>query len=187
MKKEELRRIYKIKRSELMPSDRELKSSRIAHNFFSLLQKHPEVETIHVFLPIKRLAEIDTFPMVQKMQKMGYSIFTSMILENGFMDNLDISTSKEFEEDSWGIPLPVKKRSADLQAIDLVLIPLLVFDEQGHRVGYGKGYYDRFLEQIGKDVLKVGLSFFSPITMITNEDHDIKLDYCVTPEKIYEF
>ncbi len=187
MNKDELRRVYKQKRSELTPLERELKSREIAQNFFKILKNRPEIETIHIFLPIKRLAEIDTFPMLQTMQQLGYSVYTSMILENGYMDILDISNLEEFEEDSWGIPLPVKKRSANQQNIDLVLIPLLVFDEQGHRIGYGKGYYDRFLEQIGRDVLKVGLSFFEPLALINNEIHDIKLDFCITPQKVHEF
>lgn len=187
MKKDELRREYKQKRNELSVLDRNKKSREIAQNFFGLLKDLPEVETIHIFLPIKRLGEIDTFPMVQKMQKLGYSVYTSMILENGYMDIMDISDLEEFEEDSWGIPIPIKKRSGNQQNIDMVLIPLLAFDRQGHRIGYGKGYYDKFLEQIGKDVVKVGLSFFEPIEIIEIEEHDIKLNLCVTPQKIHKF
>lgn len=187
MTKDELRRYFKQRRRELNGIERELKREKITQKFFKFLEERPEIETVHIFLPIIRLAEIDTLPMVRLMQKLGYSVYTSMILENGYMDVLDISNVEEFEEDSWGIPVPIKKRSANQQNIHLVVIPLVAFDEQGHRIGYGKGYYDRFLEHLSKDVIKVGLSFFDPVELITNEAHDIKLNYCITPEKIHVF
>jgi len=64
----------------------------------------------------------------------------------------------------------------------------LAFDEKGNRIGYGKGFYDRFLNECKKDVIKVGLSFFEATTTIEDTNaNDIPLDFCVTPEKIYRF
>ena len=64
----------------------------------------------------------------------------------------------------------------------------MVFDLQGHRVGYGKGYYDRFLGECPKSTLKVGLSFFDPVNKIEDIDnHDIALDYALTPRETYAF
>jgi 5-formyltetrahydrofolate cyclo-ligase len=70
--------------------------------------------------------------------------------------------------------------------VDLVLVPLLAFDEQGYRVGYGKGFYDRFLANL--HTRTIGLSFFGPVTKIHDlHEKDIKLDMCITPDKIYNF
>ena len=70
--------------------------------------------------------------------------------------------------------------------IDLVLIPLLCFDKKGYRVGYGKGYYDRFLAECRPDVMKIGLSIFEPVDEISDVDEfDVKMDYCITPNKIW--
>ena len=69
--------------------------------------------------------------------------------------------------------------------IDVVLIPLIVFDENGHRIGYGKGYYDRFLESCRPDTLKVGLSILPPIKEIPEvEAHDIPMDYCIGIDQV---
>ena len=70
----------------------------------------------------------------------------------------------------------------------MVFVPLLVFDQQGHRVGYGMGYYDRFLVQCSETTLKVGLSFFDPVSKIEDiKTHDIALDFALTPEGIFTF
>ena len=72
--------------------------------------------------------------------------------------------------------------------IDVVFVPLLAFDSKGHRVGYGKGFYDRFLNECRKDVITVGLSFFeAEDEFIEANETDVPLDYCVTPLKVYSF
>ena len=72
--------------------------------------------------------------------------------------------------------------------LDVVFVPLLIFDLQGQRVGYGKGYYDRFLGQCKKEVIKIGLSFFEPVATIEDlNPYDIPLDYGVTPNGTFTF
>ena len=84
-----------------------------------------------------------------------------------------------------------KANSTQLQIqdnqIEVVFIPLLVFDEKGHRVGYGKGFYDTFLKNC-PNAIKIGLSFFEAEAKI--DDHkayDIPMNYCITPNRIYHF
>lgn len=72
--------------------------------------------------------------------------------------------------------------------LDAVLVPLIAFDARGFRVGYGKGFYDRFLKTCRADCLKIGLSLFPPVEKIADTaDFDVKLDACATPEKIWRF
>jgi 5-formyltetrahydrofolate cyclo-ligase len=95
-----------------------------------------------------------------------------------------------FEENKWKIsePSTVGNLRSSVFSIDLVLIPLLCFDKKGYRVGYGKGYYDRFLTECRPDVLKIGLSIFEPIDEIIDvTEFDIKMNYCITPNKIWSF
>jgi 5-formyltetrahydrofolate cyclo-ligase len=76
----------------------------------------------------------------------------------------------------------------DPEVLDVALIPMLCFDEAGHRVGYGKGYYDGFLHGCRPDCIKVGLNFFPPVERI-DDPHgaDIPLDLCITPGRVYRF
>ena len=72
--------------------------------------------------------------------------------------------------------------------IDIVITPLLAFDPKGYRVGYGKGFYDRFFASLHKDVKKIGISLFKPCKGIENiTEYDIPLTHCVTPNKTYTF
>jgi 5-formyltetrahydrofolate cyclo-ligase len=93
-----------------------------------------------------------------------------------------------FEANSYGIDEPIDGKHVLPEAIDWVLMPLLAFDRRGYRVGYGKGYYDRFLKECRDDVVKIGFSFFAPVDRIADVNRqDEKMDYCITPDDIYRF
>ena len=99
-----------------------------------------------------------------------------------------LTSTTELAENKWGILEPLAAEPMAETAIDLILVPLLGFDKQGHRIGYGKGFYDRFLHLCRPDVLKVGLSLELPVAKITDvHAGDVLLDYAVTPEKVYTF
>jgi 5-formyltetrahydrofolate cyclo-ligase len=89
----------------------------------------------------------------------------------------------------WGIPEPVAPfKAVTCKLPDMVLVPLLGFDRQGNRLGYGKGHYDRFLACTRPDCLKVGLAFeLSHVPSLPTEPHDLRLDAVVTEERVYVF
>mgnify|MGYP003575184065 FL=1 len=88
----------------------------------------------------------------------------------------------------WGITEPVSGVEVLPEQLDIVLIPLLVYDKKGNRVGYGKGFYDRFLSECRSDAMKVGLSFFEPVDLISDANElDIPLDACISPKGIFTF
>ena len=89
---------------------------------------------------------------------------------------------------AYGIqePLPFNQVSPD--KIDTILVPLLGFDQKGHRVGYGKGYYDRYLAKASKGMQKIGVSYFEPMDNFTDtNEFDVPLSSCITPWNTYEF
>jgi 5-formyltetrahydrofolate cyclo-ligase len=104
------------------------------------------------------------------------------------MQHLTITDDTTFELNPFGIPEPVDGELIPPEYFDAVLVPLLGFDESGNRVGFGKGYYDRFLTQCRTDCVIIGLSFLEAVAEIEDVDEwDIPLDYCVTPNKLYVF
>jgi 5-formyltetrahydrofolate cyclo-ligase len=96
--------------------------------------------------------------------------------------------SEEFTEHKWGIiePLPIKK--IDIIQMDAILVPMLGFDIFGQRIGFGKGYYDRYFENNTNACLRIGISYFEPIPKIEDtHQFDVPLTHCITPSTIYEF
>src|SRR5690606_28389472 len=95
-----------------------------------------------------------------------------------------------FIKNRYGTPEPAGAEAIIIPPvdIDLVIVPLFCFDKKGYRVGYGKGFYDKFLQDTRADVIKVGLSYYDPIDKIQDlNEFDVPLDYCITPERMYEF
>ncbi|MEX0595447.1 MAG: 5-formyltetrahydrofolate cyclo-ligase, partial [Candidatus Paceibacterota bacterium] len=104
------------------------------------------------------------------------------------LEHFLLTDTSIIRKNRWNIPEPEGGIPIPPEQIDVVFVPLLAFDEQGHRIGYGKGFYDAFLSQCKPDVIKIGLSFFEAEPAFKQVfSSDIPLDYCVTPNKIYSF
>lgn len=107
---------------------------------------------------------------------------------NNSMSAVIVDEETLFTTNSLGIDEPINGEPVSPADIDCVLVPLLCFDLQGNRVGYGKGYYDRFLKLCSTNCIKIGFSYFEPVDAIEDCDkNDVKLDYCITPGCIFAF
>ena len=190
--KKELRKFYRELRANIPPARAEALSLSACRT----AMESPEfaaAQNIHVFLPIRRLHEIDTYPLLEAIFSQGKTAVVSVSdFEKGTMSCYALGDTGLLAENSFGIPEPADTTGLQLiapQEIDLILIPLLAYDRTGHRVGYGRGFYDRFLRQCRPDAVKAGLSFFppeeQPISDTTPED--IPLGCCFTPEGRVEF
>lgn len=190
MSKQELRKEFLQKRKAFAETEVDVFSKQIHDWFFRNIPVHAYA-TIHTFLPIKRNNEIDTYLIINTLRK---NFATDIVIprshEDGTMSHYLLTKDTVFEENKWGISEPSQVGSLQYSVfnIDLVLIPLLCFDKKGFRVGYGKGYYDRFLAECRPNVLKIGLSIFEPIDEISDVTaFDVQMDYCITPNKIWSF
>ena len=104
------------------------------------------------------------------------------------MEAICINEDTVYATNSLGITEPREGDRLELKDIDLVLVPLLVFDEAGYRVGFGKGYYDRYLVEKSEQTILMGFSYFDPIPLISDtHEFDIPLHVGITPNCIYEF
>ncbi|GAB3649987.1 5-formyltetrahydrofolate cyclo-ligase [Echinicola sediminis] len=183
-----LRKLYKEKREGLGAKKRQLFAAKIKKEVVSFVSAHKRFQHFHIFLPIERLNEIDTFPIVASLLADGKQVYTSVTdFSTGDLRTVKINPNTKYIKDKWGIPVPVELEEAELKSIEVVFMPLLAYDLAGNRVGYGKGFYDRFLRKLDQDVYKIGLSYFVPEVSIEAEDHDIPMDICILPSGIIEF
>lgn len=186
MTKAVLRKIYLAKRRELSADELRDGSERIANAFFGSFQLKG-AEYLHSFLPIEKLGEVDTRIILQRIWEM-YPYVQIVVPRVDFIENeilnLRFSPTTELSTSAWGIPEPTHNEFVEAEKIDMVLTPGLCFDRQGHRVGYGKGFYDRFLSKTRTDCVKIGLSHFEPIEKIEDaHDGDVAVDFVVTPDR----
>ncbi|NNF19677.1 MAG: 5-formyltetrahydrofolate cyclo-ligase [Flavobacteriaceae bacterium] len=147
-----------------------------------------DYEYYHLFLQIAEKKEIDTSYILTLLQGRDKEVVIPRMGANNHLEHLLLTDNTRIAKNKWNIPEPLNGLQVPVEQIDVVFIPLLAFDEKGHRVGYGKGFYDIFLSACRPDTLKIGLSLFEAIPVISDiEETDIPLDYCVTPGKIYDF
>lgn len=185
MHKNELRAKYKALREDLSESDIEELSLQIANQ--SLTLDIWKFEYYHIFLSIAKHKEINTEYLLQIIFGKDANVVVPKVKDTELKHYL-LTDSTKLKLSKWGIPEPEKGIEIGAEHLDVVFMPLLAYDKTGNRIGYGKGFYDKFLSACRPETLKIGLSFFEPEDQnIEASKHDIKLDYCVTPKSIYRF
>lgn len=184
MIKSELRKIYKQKRAAL--TDRDQLSMQIANQCLKL--DIWDRQYYHLFLPIERQKEVDTSYLLHILQGRDKSVVLSRSdFKTASMDHLLLEDHTTIVVNSLGIPEPQDGIPIPVDRIEVVFVPLLAYDKAGNRLGYGKGFYDRFLSQCDADTLFVGLSFFEPEEHLPVGNYDIPLHSCVNPVGLFHF
>lgn len=190
MTKKELRQIYLRKRQELTEEAYRLRNEQLSANLFSTVD-FPAVSVLHTFLPIEKKREVDTWKIIDRLQKEFPNIRIAIPKINNQSSELEhyyYKNKEQLENNTWGIPEPIRGVPASVEKIDIVLVPLLAFDKQGHRLGYGRGFYDRFLAQCRPDCRKIGLSLFDVEEEIDDiGEKDVPLNQVITPQKCLNF
>ncbi len=193
MKKTVLRKIYLEKRLELSETAVSKKSMAIKDLLFSRLMMH-RYDKVHCFLPVKDRNEVDTNIIINTLHKdFPISVYVPKIGEDGILTHHLYEANTPTEENKWGIPEPINNGVSSEDFFDtyddiLILVPLLAFDKKGQRVGYGKGFYDRFLALATENTTVAGLSFFEVEKEIEDvEETDVPLQYVITGERVYSF
>ena len=186
MTKTEIRKQALQQRNSLTEDDCSRLSRKLLEGFKTL--DFSKINSVHVFLPIQAKKEPDTFLLIDWLQE-NYPQIEIIVPKADFESNLMSHYSYRGKEDLVNnhFHIPEPQRAKQTSTIpDMVLVPLLAFDLKGYRVGYGKGFYDRFLQNLA--TLKIGLSFFNAINEI-NDVHlnDVQLDKCITPNGIIAF
>ncbi len=171
-----MREHLKAQRAQLTKKQNYLTSQVIAGRAFDLIDRS-NVKNLHVYLPIDGLGEINTLPLIQTIKQKNPEARMAASLKKG----KNVSTYWLDEKLQ-----PVEKVLGDTK-FDMVIVPMLGFDEKGHRLGYGGGFYDEFLAKQPQSKT-VGLCYESgKIDGLPYERHDVPLNCVVTEKKIYKF
>jgi len=189
MLKSELRKIYREKRALLTPQERNKMDDLLLIQFQKLALDN--VQVLLSYSPSEKLDEPNTYLFSTYLEYMIPELKTCYPVTDFETLQLHpklVNDYTEFHLTKYGIEEPMDGFDINPKEIDLVFIPMLICDTKGYRVGFGKGFYDRFLTLCKPEVIKVGFSYFEPIDKI-NDTHqfDIPLDFCITPEHVIEF
>ena len=187
MDKKELRLHYKKLRQALSIDEIEDKSLAIANRLLTMDIWNNIY--FHLFLTMEQQHEVHTDFILNILAGKDKEVIVSRSdFETHSMIHYLLTDNTRLVKSAFGIPEPIDGIEVPSNKIDVVFVPLLAFDAKGQRVGYGKGFYDRFLNECKPDVVKIGLSFFEAENeLIETYETDVPLNYCVTPEKVYSF
>lgn len=187
MKKSDLRSIFKEKRLQLSHKKKQQLSASIRAHFAAWLKKH-SFNSLMSYVPFEKFNEFDPAPLeTEFLQQNAEGVVYFPKMQGEHLVPI-LPQTQTFERAQFGIMEHLDYLVADPKQIDLLLLPLLITDRFGHRVGYGKGYYDRFIPHLRADCIKMGISFFSPIDRIQDvHEGDQALDGCIHPDGIIMF
>lgn len=190
MTKAEARQFIRQQRKQLSEKTYQQANQKLHEHLSAYLQKLSP-KTVHCFLPIIRNREVDTWPIIRQLQQQHIRIVVPKSdMKTNHMEHFLLAPDTPCRKNAWGIPEPVGDALVRIAAreLDTVLLPLMAFDKNGERVGYGKGYYDRFLAACRPEAVKLGLSLFDPVEKIEDiSPLDIPLDAAVTPDRVWIF
>lgn len=189
MLKKQLRKIFLEKRLQLSDEEYQTLNQKLLQQFMQI--NFSGITAVHLFLPMLRRKEPDTYLLIDYLKKEHPKIkrvfpkadFKTKTLTH-FLDDKDLIIT----ENKFGIPEPISGKQIYIDKNSMVIVPLLAFDTIGNRVGYGGGFYDRFLFECEVGTQFIGLSLFNPVDVIDDANEpDMKLHQCLTPEKVWRF
>lgn len=187
MTKDELRHVYRQKRLALSAMECRSRDISIVQHLQRL--DWSDCHYLHVYRAIQLFNEPDLSGFALWL-KTTHPHVDLVVSRSNLMDNTMLhyvwDEDTVFVENKWGIPEPVGGAAVDVNLLDVVLVPMLVADRKGHRIGYGKGFYDRFLARCRPDVRTIGVSYFDVLQEpIDAGAWDIPLRKVVTPDGVF--
>jgi 5-formyltetrahydrofolate cyclo-ligase len=189
MQKKEARNLYRKKRLDLREKERSKADDLMLIQFQAV--DLPFIQSLLSYWPIEENNEPNTHLFTEFLKfrnpemKICYPVadFNNMTME-AIATHIDTA----FERSRLNIHEPNEGDRVPVTEIEMIFVPLLAFDKMGYRVGYGKGFYDRYLAQCQPGCIKTGFCYFDPLDSIDDRNEfDVPLDLCITPQNVYVF
>ena len=188
MTKAAIRKLYKQKRNDLSAAVIERLEDLMLIQFQSLHITIPDF--VMTYSPIESMNEYN--PVLIEEYCFFKNPATTLVypvadFATNTLKPFAVKEDTFFEINQYDIEEPIDGEEILSNTIGLMIIPLLAFNEKGYRVGYGKGFYDKFLEECSPQLLKIGFSYFDAEVIDDINKLDKKMDFCITPERIFQF
>lgn len=187
MYKNEIRQKYRLMR-QMLSHDQ---CDKLSKSIFDRLKEIVDIanKNVGVFLPILDQKEPNTFILLSMYDTNNTKFYSPIVQRhNDEMIFYRIKADDEIRIGKFNIPESISNEKINCGDLNVILIPLLAFDIYGYRVGYGKGFYDKYLLNSPENLLKIGISLFDDPEVIDDiNEFDIKMNYCISPNKIYQF
>lgn len=192
--KKQLRRDIRKLREAMSQEERRMKSVQIADKVVQM-REFQEADIILLYSAIK--SEVETVLLYQEAGRQGKAIYYPRVLGDD-MEFYLVDENTEFEISGFGVREPkidiARQYFPKADDVVFVLMPGMVFDKAGNRIGYGGGYYDKYLQNLRKEVrltniCKVAVAYecqMVALGMIKSESYDIQADYVVTERDVYK-
>lgn len=189
MQKINARQLYREKRMALSEQERVKLDDLMLIRFQTA--DLPFIVSLLSYWPIEENNEPDTHLFTEFLKFRNPEVKVCYPVTNfttGVMKAVATDIDTAFTKHDLNIFQPDRGEILRPEELDMVFVPLLIFDKRGYRVGYGKGFYDKYLAGCRKDCIKVGFSYFEPVDAIDGRhEFDVPLDLCITPHNVYVF
>jgi len=189
MLKKDARKLFKEKRLKLSEAERSKMDDLLLIQFQTV--DLPFLASLLTYWPIEENNEPNTHLLTEFLRfrnpelKICYPVSN---FETTTMYAVATDIDTPFEKKHFNVYEPDGDAFIPPGDIDMVIVPLLAFDQEGYRVGYGKGFYDKWLAECRDDCIKAGFCYFDPVERIDDRhDFDVPLDLCITPQNVYVF
>jgi len=189
MTKSEARKLFKQKRSSLSDIEKTKLDDLLLIQFQTL--QLPFIGYLFSYWPIEENNEPNTHLFIEFLKFRNPELrvlYPKSDFKTNTMHAVEVDVDTPFEKQGFNIYEPDSDERISPDLIDLAFVPMFICDKRGIRVGYGKGFYDKYLENCRPECIKIGLSYFEPVDIIDDaNDFDVPLNICVTPQNIYVF
>jgi 5,10-methenyltetrahydrofolate synthetase len=189
MIKNTVRKEFLERRMNILEEDLQQQTASIASNFRKIILPPAGYLLSYNALVSRREFDVSVCEAILKEQNPVMRVAWPRI----YIDMLDMEASLVeqdglFIKNRFNILEPISGDIVPPEQLDIIFVPLIAFDLRGFRVGYGKGFYDRYLARCREDAVKIGFSYFDAIEYIEDiNEFDVPLNFCITPRRIYEF
>ncbi|MFN7065067.1 MAG: 5-formyltetrahydrofolate cyclo-ligase [Aquificaceae bacterium] len=181
LEKKELRRLYIDKREKLSKEERERLSESIVNSILNL-EDIRKAKKLLLFCPLR--GEPDITPLFSWVRDEGKRLLLPRV-EGKELKLIEVDSHEDLSPGAFCILEPTGNKEVSPEEVDFALIPGVLFDREGYRIGFGRGYFDRLLCRLGG--LKVGVCYdFQVVERLPRDSWDKPVDLVATEEKIYK-